>query len=260
MRPATVSLTVSILWAVQFGAVSAQETLYSPPSTTPYAQVQAQARLVGELAANHRRGHEVRRAHEKGFLDTLYQVQRAAIPVPDDGSIRYPSAEKWRRVTARRPDESRSSTLSHGEASEKRIEQALGSPTEFDFVEVPLAEAVEYLKGLHGVEIQIDELALAEAGIGTDTPITRELKGISLRSALRLILRDFDLTFVIQDEVILITSQENGRNHRETRVYSLGDLTLPRLRPVSLPYLAVPYLAHPYPVHGPGPSDSGRSR
>ena len=159
-RPTILSLTLSVLWTIQLGAASAQETLYSPRSTTHYAQVQAQAKLVGELAANHRRSHEVHRAHEKGLLDTLHQVEKAAIPVPDDRPIRYPAAEKWRRVTTRRPDEARPSRLTIREAAERRIEEALQSPTEFDFVEVPLREAIEYLKNLHGVEIQFVPLSM----------------------------------------------------------------------------------------------------
>ena len=41
-------------------------------------------------------------------------------------------------------------------AAEKKIDEQLHSPTEVEFVEMPLSEVVDYLKDLHGIEIQID--------------------------------------------------------------------------------------------------------
>ena len=58
----------------------------------------------------------------------------------------------------------------------------------------PDRDVIEYLKDLHGIEIQIDKKALDDVGVQPDTPVTRTLKGISLRSALRLTLKDLDLT------------------------------------------------------------------
>ena len=51
-----------------------------------------------------------------------------------------------------------------------------------EFVETTLADAVSYLKDCHGIEIQLDARALEDAGAGSDTPIMRELKGVSLCS------------------------------------------------------------------------------
>ena len=49
-------------------------------------------------------------------------------------------------------------------------------------------------------------------GIGTDTPVTKNLKGITLRSALRLMLRELSLTYIIKDEVLLITTPEEAES------------------------------------------------
>ena len=109
--------------------------------------------------------------------------------------------------------------MSRNEA-EKKIYQALYTPTQFDFVQVPLAAAIEYLKQLHGIEIQLDRYELEYEGIGTHTPITRSLKGITLRSALRLMLRELDLTYVVEDDVLLITTQAAARKKLKPRVYT----------------------------------------
>ena len=49
---------------------------------------------------------------------------------------------------------------------------------------------VDYLKDRHKIEIQIDRQALADVGIGDGHAGDDELKGISLRSALRLMLQE----------------------------------------------------------------------
>jgi hypothetical protein len=103
----------------------------------------------------------------------------------------------------------------------ERIMAALDQPTELDFVETPLKDVVEALKLRHGVEIQLDGKAISDAGGSVDMPITRQLKGVSLRSALRMMLRDHDLDFAISDEVLVITS---GEGRVALRQYDVGDL------------------------------------
>jgi hypothetical protein len=105
-----------------------------------------------------------------------------------------------------------------------RIETALDESTTLEFVETPLADVVDYLKHLHDIEIQLDKRALDDVGIGTDTPVTHNLKGISLRSALRLILRELDLAHILRDEVLLITTPEKARHEPVTRVYCVAEL------------------------------------
>ena len=93
-----------------------------------------------------------------------------------------------------------------------------------EFIETPLDQAVDYLKDLHGIEIQLGKRALEEAGIGADLPISCTLKGISLASALRLMLGQFDLTYVVRHGVMLITTPAAVRKMIELRVYDVRDL------------------------------------
>ncbi|HUT89986.1 MAG TPA: alpha-2-macroglobulin family protein [Thermoguttaceae bacterium] len=108
--------------------------------------------------------------------------------------------------------------------SEKRIHAALASPTVFQFVETPLSDVVDQLKRMHGIEIRLDQRALDDVGISTDVPITQQLRGVSLRSALKLMLRELDLTSVVQDEVLLITTPEEAEVMLATVAYPVSDL------------------------------------
>jgi len=106
----------------------------------------------------------------------------------------------------------------------KAIEDALAGSTEMVFVEVPLQDVVNYLKDRHRIEIKIDNKALNDVGIGTDSPVTISLKGISLRSSLNLMLKELSLAWLIKDEVLLITTPEEADNQLSTKLYEVADL------------------------------------
>ena len=107
---------------------------------------------------------------------------------------------------------------------EARILAALGQPTVVDFADHPLSDVADFLKQKHRIEIQLDNKALTDAGVGSDTPITMQLGGITLRSLLRLMLRELDLTYVVRDGFLLITSKTEAENILRVKVYPVADL------------------------------------
>ena len=111
-----------------------------------------------------------------------------------------------------------------------KIIAALQSPTEIACNNTPLKEVVEQLKKRHSIEIQLDESALKEAGVDAETPVTKHLSGISLKSALHLLLDDFQLKYVIHNEVLLITSPTKAESdeYMTRRIYPVKDLILVR--------------------------------
>ncbi|MEX2560737.1 MAG: hypothetical protein WD403_12525 [Pirellulales bacterium] len=107
---------------------------------------------------------------------------------------------------------------------EMAIRQALNEPTEFKFVDRPLTDIADELRARHKIQIHLDRAALTDAGVGEDMPITASLSGISLGAALKLMLLEHELAYVIRNEVLLITSQTEADGMLETRVYPVGDL------------------------------------
>lgn len=95
---------------------------------------------------------------------------------------------------------------------ETSIWAALDEKTDLDFQEQPLSDVIDYLKQRHEIEIQLDNKALTDAGVGSDTPITRTIKGITLRSALKLILNELDLTYLVHNGVLMITSKTEAQS------------------------------------------------
>ena len=108
--------------------------------------------------------------------------------------------------------------------TESLIRKALDEKTEFHFVEKPLYEVADAIAKKHNIQIVLNKKALDDAGIGSDTPITWKLKNISLRSALHLSLRDLDMTWVIADEVLQLTTVDDAGQMLVPVVYDVTDL------------------------------------
>src|SRR5487761_983332 len=146
-------------------------------------------------------------------------------------------------------------------AGQSRILAALDQPTDFEFRERPLSDAINYFKQKHEVEILLDSKALSDARVGTDTPITQTLKNISLRSALRLLLMQLDLTYVADDGFLLITSKSQAELKLSFKVYPVQDLvTLDSVfRPAPPPSDAssFPGLIQTFPGLRPAPDKTG---
>ncbi|HVC95853.1 MAG TPA: VWA domain-containing protein [Pirellulales bacterium] len=170
--------------------------------------------------------YALRDQRHRGFVDMCYATETSHVPTSDEPPILYPDPEVWQTLTARRL-KYKAVDLAKNSPAEQKIAAALTDKTEFDFTDQPLTDVIEYLKAKHDIEIQLDGKALEDASVGTDTTVTRTIKGITLRSALRLLLSDLDLTYVIKDEVLLITTTAEAENILSTKVYPVADLVIP---------------------------------
>jgi len=105
-----------------------------------------------------------------------------------------------------------------------RIEEALRKPlgsNGLDFTDTPLEEVVNLLQEEYGIPIQIDHAALEATGLDPTEQVTLNIHNVSLRSGLRLMLRKIQLTYFIQDEVLIISTPEQAERHVLTCVYDI---------------------------------------
>jgi hypothetical protein len=115
----------------------------------------------------------------------------------------------------------------NGSQTMAKIHEALRSrlkSTGLDFVDVPLEEVVALLQNDYDIPVLLDTPALDEIGLGPEQPVTIKLQNISLQSALRLMLKRLQLTYIIQDEVLVITSAKEAEESLQTCVYDVRDL------------------------------------
>jgi hypothetical protein len=184
------------------------------------------ARFDAESAHQLTRAYRLRARRADELLETLYQVELSHIPFPDEPPLRFPPAAVWKALSERRKQHA-TVDLKKSSPNEKRIQKALTETTEVSFTDNPLEEALNYLEDLHHIEIWIDKQSLQDEGVATDQQITLVMTGISLRSALRLMLEPIGLTYIIEDEVMKITTQAKADEKMSTRVYPVADLVIP---------------------------------
>jgi hypothetical protein len=178
--------------------------------------------------------------HVKRFNQTMMEVDRSGIPFPDNVPIIYPDAEFWEDLTNRRKEYASVDLQKKGGAEEK-IFRALGENADFQLLGMPLSQFADLIEQQHKIQVEIDTRGLTDAGLDPEgITINRDLRGISLRSALRLILRELELTYVVQNEVLLITTPDKAASVMTTKVYPVADLVL-AIRNIDIPSMPLPF-------------------
>lgn len=109
-------------------------------------------------------------------------------------------------------------------SNEAAIHQAMTEKTSVKWVDVPLRDAILELAHKHRIPIVLDEQKLQDEGVATDTPINLQFSGISLRSVFNLMLEPLQLTTVVRDEVLLVTTSVAAGEILTTEVYDVRKL------------------------------------
>jgi len=159
------------------------------------------------------------------FLETLYQVELSHAPFPDEPPIRWPAAPVWVNLTERRKKWA-SVDLHRASPAEQRIFEELQQETEANFPDIPLSEVMTYFSELHNITILINANDLGEEGLTVDEPVNVSLTAIKLKSAMNIILKPIGLTYLIEDEVMKITTIVKADEILSTRVYPVADLVI----------------------------------
>ena len=163
---------------------------------------------------------------EAGFYEQMTAVDRSSIPYNDENPIQF-DAKRWGDISVgrRKMLERQQRRLS---PAEQEIQRSLSKPVEVRFEQRPLKEVLETLGVAAGINIHLDNAGLGAEGVTSDTPVSINLtQPISLKSALNLILEQLRLSYVIQNEVLKVTSEQTRDADVYTRVYDVADLVIP---------------------------------
>jgi hypothetical protein len=135
-------------------------------------------------------------------------------PTPARGGTEEPEPNKLITPRAERDQHS---------PRELGIEFRLRQPISLNFKNVPFNQAIKDLANVSGVVVVPDTVALKEGRVNLDVPVSIRLDNVSMKSALNLWLAPLGLRWIIQDEVVIITTPEKGSQTIRKRYY-VGDL------------------------------------
>jgi hypothetical protein len=149
------------------------------------------------------------------FMGTLAEVNKSAVPAASD----YDLPPDWLEKTKRR------SPAAKLTAGEKAILEALKKPVTVDYNMDTFQSVIDHLSKQMGQNILTSKQSLDEANVTYDSPITlRFSKPVAARTALKRVLADLGLTYIIRNENIEVTTIARAREMLTTRTYYIGDL------------------------------------
>jgi general secretion pathway protein D len=162
---------------------------------------------------------------ERGFIDAMLSIGESAIPFDDRNPFAF-NKGRWEELAKlkRGPlDRQRRMT-----PAELEIQKSLSKGVEVRFINQPLSVVMDTLGRMAGVNVYLDPQGLNAEGVTSDTPVTLNLtQPISLKSALNLMLSPLGLSYVIQNEVLRITSEQTKDSNVYAKAYYVADLVMP---------------------------------
>jgi hypothetical protein len=190
-----------------------------PPETrsgggpkTPFDVANERIRNVNGRVAEARK---IREGSGDRLTATMTSVDKSAIPSKSE----YDLPDDWAEKSKRR------SAASRITEKEKALLEALKKPVKVDYNMDTFQSVIDHLSKQMGQEILLDKRAMEEANVTYDSPITlRFNKPVSGRTALKRVLADVGLTYVIRKETIEVTTVARAKEMMTIRTYYIGDL------------------------------------
>ncbi|TWT48440.1 type II secretion system protein GspD [Botrimarina hoheduenensis] len=183
-------------------------------------QIMTNAKFLRRTMMN----EEMLALRDEGNWAMGHDIERSANPNVFDGKEMV-YGDNWVEMQ-KRSSLSESKTLSPREV--EIYKKLRDTDVQLRYEDRPLAEVLDRLSTLAGVNIHLDPRGLAQEGVSSDTPVSVNLSSeVSLRSALNLILEPLNLGFTIRDEVLKVTSQTLRDGDLKTETYYVADLVIP---------------------------------
>jgi len=106
----------------------------------------------------------------------------------------------------------------------ERVEQTLQRRGAFEFKEVSIKAALDQIAAQYQIDVFVDKKSLSDAGKDLEEKVTCQLRDASVYEVLKTVLDQFELTFIVEDSVVKVTTEEEARQIMSTRVFIVGDL------------------------------------
>ncbi|MFT5522861.1 MAG: general secretion pathway protein D [Pirellulaceae bacterium] len=169
----------------------------------------------------------IRDDKEGGFYTAMSNVNASSIPFDDNQPFQFDGARRWEELTRIRGNwlANKQDRLSDAEV---KIQRALSEKVDVQFENQPLSQVIATLGQMVGINVFLDPKGLHAEGYTKDEPISLSLpQPISLRSVLNIILDARNLSYVIQNEVLMITSEQTRDMDVHVQTYYVADLVVP---------------------------------
>ena len=181
------------------------------------------------IVSNYEQNVKLRREREIAFVGTLYESEKSATAFTGNPPLIYPDAAEWEEKVRKRVRFA--DVRLAGNESDERILNALQSEADLIYDEVAFSDVMEELRQPpYNINVVLDPSA-SDDSLTEDTLITFNVRGIRLKNALRLMLKEHNATYIVRNEVLTLISLDDATDPDffVTNVYNVGDLVAPRI-------------------------------
>lgn len=152
---------------------------------------------------------------EKAFTAVMRDVDKAGVPAT--GDIEFP--KDWKERTKHRFDTAAPTP------QERKLMSTLERPVDVQYKGSTLQNVLSHLAETLDLPIHAEAAALTEAGATLETPVNFSVRQpLAARTTLRTILSGLNLTYVVRDGMIHVTTPARAKDLMTTKTYYIGDL------------------------------------
>jgi hypothetical protein len=167
---------------------------------------------ANQLAAS----RQLQSQQQRGTTSAIRDIDRTGLPPKDDYSL----PKDWKQRT-----QSRTTGIAALTSREKAMFRALNGSISVRFKNSRLADVIEFAQAATGLKVVLDKPSMEEVGVRYDSPVSVDVKGVSVRTLLRKVAADLSMTYVVRDGAIELVSPTQARSRMVTRTYSVSDLS-----------------------------------
>ena len=192
----------------------------------PESEISALMREKAKIAVRLNEMERIRESKEEGVYNYLRSGEEALVIMDEDQPLQFVDRDTWARRTQVRAE--RLGLNQYGSEAERRIWNVLKKDKVQGTYKGTLNDVVDQLSKSTGVNIIFDNVALEAVGVATDRPVNVPINNpISLESSLNIILGSYGLVFIVEDEVVKVTSRDAQKKDVKRKTYYIGDLVTP---------------------------------
>ncbi len=171
---------------------------------------------------------EIKDRKERYFYEGTRDVDDSFVLVGNENPMIFPEARDWIEFSSGRRSRLQDQRKRLTPTEQEIYEALKTTEVEVSFEAVPLSQVMDTLGRMAGVNVYLDPQGLTAEGVTSDEEVTINLpQPISLRSALMLVLEPLRLSYVIQYDVLRITSEQTRDTDTYSHVYNVADLVIP---------------------------------
>ena len=160
--------------------VIAKKAMEMDPKNPVVVQMFWKARFGGRSDSN----EKLKLNKEESFWKQLDDVEQAVLAnVNDKHPMDFPDAHTWKDLTAGRKGKHRADTRNRSE-EELRIQQSLEKRISLHEENAPLEEVLKKIGAVGEINVHFDTIGLEDEGVTSSTPVSINVDGIKIKSAL----------------------------------------------------------------------------